>query len=68
VFDVLVVIDTNVLVSAFWSRNGNSARIIGLIHNKTVTPCYDYRILIEYEGVLTRDKFGFAEWEIDDLL
>ena len=65
---MLVVVDTNILVSAFWSRQGNPAKIIGLIQNRTITPCYDYRILEEYEEVLSRAKFGFDEWEINDFL
>ncbi|MDR1944225.1 MAG: putative toxin-antitoxin system toxin component, PIN family [Synergistaceae bacterium] len=65
---MLVVIDTNVLVSALYSRDGGPARIISLVQNRILTPCYDYRILAEYHGVLRRPKFGFAEWEVIDLL
>ena len=66
--DMLVVVDTNILVSAFWSQNGNPAKIIGLIQNGIITPCYDYRILGEYEEVLSRAKFCFEKWEINDFL
>jgi len=65
---MLVVVDTNILVSAFWSKNGNPARIIGLIQNRSVIPCYDYRIMEEYQEVLSRARFGFDEWEISDFL
>jgi len=65
---MLIVVDTNILVSAFWSRNGNPAKIVGFIQNRTLTPCYDYRILEEYAEVLSREKFGFDEWEIEDFL
>jgi putative PIN family toxin of toxin-antitoxin system len=65
---MLVVVDTNIVVSAFWSRNGNHAKIIRLIQNNNITPCYDYRILEEYREVLSRVKFGFEKWEIDDFL
>ena len=65
---MLVVVDTNILVSAFWSKNGTPAKIIGLIQNGIITPCYDYRILEEYTEVLSRAKFGFDTWEIDDFL
>jgi len=65
---MFVVIDTNIFVSAFWSKNGNPAKIIGLIQNGIITPCYDYRILEEYEEVLSRAKFGFDKWEINDFL
>jgi putative PIN family toxin of toxin-antitoxin system len=65
---MLVVVDTNIVVSAFWSRNGNPAKIIGLIQNNIITPCYDYRILEEYENVLLRKKFRFEKWEVNDFL
>jgi len=65
---MLVVVDTNIVVSAFWSRDGNPAKIIGLIQNRLIIPCYDYRILQEYEEVLAREKFGFDKWEINDFL
>ena len=65
---MLVVIDTNVLVSAFWSKGGNPAKIVGLIQNGVIVPCYDHRVIAEYEEVLARPKFGFAEWEINDFL
>ena len=65
---MLVVIDTNVLVSAFWSRNGNCAQISALMVNRKIIPCYDYRIMEEYIQVLSRPKFGFEQWEIDAFL
>ena len=65
---MLVVLDTNVLVSALWSRSGTPARILALMQNKILTPCYDHRILTEYHTVLGRKKFDFAQWEIRDLL
>ena len=65
---MLVVVDTNIVVSAFWSKNGKPAEIIRLIQNRIITPCYDSRILEEYEEVLSRAKFGFDEWEINDFL
>jgi len=65
---MLVVIDTNVIISSFWSKNGNPAKIISLVQNKLLTVCYDYRIIREYEEVLSRIKFGFDKWEIYDFL
>lgn len=65
---MLVVIDTNVLVSALWSRLGGPARIIALALNGLITPCHDHRIMIEYREVLRRPKFGFTDWEVTDLL
>lgn len=63
-----VVIDTNILVSALWSKNGAPARIISMAINGSLVPCYDYRILSEYREVLRRPKFRFSNGEINSLL
>ncbi len=65
---MLVVIDTNILVSALWSRNGTPAKILSLVLNGKIVPCVDFRILREYRAVLERPKFGFSKPEIDTLL
>ncbi len=65
---MLVVIDTNILVSALWSRNGAPARVLSMIISGTIIPCYDYRILSEYRDVLTRPKFKFSVGEVNALL
>ena len=61
---MIVVIDTNVLVSSLLSRQGSPAKIMALLLNGDLLPCYDYRIIHEYRMVLSRPKFGFEEWEI----
>jgi len=65
---MLVVIDTNILVSALWSRDGAPAKVISLILNDALVPCYDYRIINEYRAVLERPKFGFSNSEVNALL
>lgn len=65
---MLVVIDTNILVSALWSKDGSPARVVSMMLDDIITPCYDYRILSEYREVLKRPKFGFSESEIAALL
>lgn len=65
---MLIVIDTNVLVSALWSKNSNPARLLYLVFEGTLKPCYDYRILEEYQEVLKRPKFKFSESDIQNLL
>ncbi len=65
---MLAVIDTNVLISALWSRNGAPAKVLSMVIHGTLIPCYDYRILSEYREVLKRPKFGFSEAEINALL
>ena len=63
-----IVLDTNVLVSAFGSANSKPAGIINAVLSRRFTVCYDYRILNEYYNVLRRPKFHFPEWEIQSLL
>lgn len=66
--NMLVVIDTNILVSALWSRSGAPARLLGRVISGELIPCYDHRILTEYRNVLMRPKFKFSEAEVNSLL
>jgi len=52
-----VVIDTNVLVSWFGSPQGSPARVAGLATSGMVMPCFDARIMAEYQAVLSRPRF-----------
>ena len=65
---MLVVIDTNILVSALWSKSGAPARAVGLVLSGHLTPCYDHRIMLEYRQVLQRPKFRFRPAEVNALL
>ena len=65
---MLVVLDTNILVSSLWSTNGAPARVVSMILTGQLIPCYDYRILTEYRQVLSRPRFNFSDGEIDALL
>jgi len=65
---MLAVIDTNILVSALWSKNGAPAKVVGLILSGQLIPCYDRRIMLEYRQVLQRPKFRFHPGEINALL
>ncbi len=65
---MLVVIDTNILVSALWSKNGAPAKVLSMIIRGRLIPCYDYRILSEYRDVLKRPKFKFSDGEVNSLL
>ena len=64
----LVVIDTNVLVSALWSNNGNPRKILDLLLNGKIKPCYGSGIIKEYEAVLSRPHFQFTLSEVSSLL
>ena len=62
------VIDTNVLVSALISPNGNAAIILGMITNGFLAPLYCSQIIYEYTSVLERQRFGFSKNLIDEAL
>lgn len=63
-----VVIDTNILVSALWSRNGAPAQILAMLLHGQLTPCCDWRILTEYREVLCRPKFRFSTAEVNAII
>ncbi|MBR1844334.1 MAG: putative toxin-antitoxin system toxin component, PIN family [Lachnospiraceae bacterium] len=52
-----VVIDTNVLISALWSKEGTCAKTLYKVLNYELTVVYDQRILHEYKIVLERPSF-----------
>jgi putative PIN family toxin of toxin-antitoxin system len=54
---VKVVLDTNVVVSAFLSPAGKPALILQLVLRRAIQICTNTAILAEYEQVLGRDKF-----------
>ena len=63
-----VVIDTNVLVSALWSKNGTCAKILYRVLNYELIVVYDQRIIHEYKVVLERPKFGFTKDEVKAII
>jgi len=64
------VIDTNVLVSALLTKNSDSpvVKVVNAIRENIVIPLFDESILMEYAEVLHRDRFGFDETIVDELL
>jgi len=64
----LIVLDTNVIVSALWNRNGNPATLLKMFFENEIVLFYDEEIFNEYNRVLRRSKFKFLEPEINDLL
>ncbi len=66
----LVVIDTNVLVSALLSKHADAStvQVINAVFSKTITPVFNNEILMEYHNVLHRPKFKFPEKDIENLL
>lgn len=65
---ILIVLDTNVLVSALLKPNSNPAKILDAILLGRVLLAVDYRIMDEYTRVLHRPKFHLASHQIDSLL
>jgi putative PIN family toxin of toxin-antitoxin system len=65
---MIIVLDTNVLVSGFLKPYGNTAAILRLIADGTIRLAYDLRILAEYRDVLHRPKFNFAKEDVASFL
>ncbi len=59
-----IVLDTNVVVSAFLNLYGKPAKILRLILQGDIELIVDERILNEYENVLLRPVFGLPQKEV----
>lgn len=61
------VIDTNVLVSAYWTRDAESptVRVYRALLSGEVTALVNGEILSEYREVLHRPRFGFNAEDVD---
>jgi putative PIN family toxin of toxin-antitoxin system len=55
---VKVVLDTNVIISAFINPNGIPSQILKMVLSRKAEICYNVTILNEYESVLLRPKFS----------
>lgn len=56
---MIVVIDTNVVVSGILKAYSPPAAILRMVTVGRIQPAYDVRILAEYKEVFGRKKFGF---------
>ena len=65
---MLVVLDTNILISALLSPFGPPARVLDLALSGEIRLAYDDRVMAEYRDLLARPKFGFASEDVTDLL
>lgn len=67
---IYAVIDTNVLVSALYSKDNNSnpAIVIEQVLVNNIIPLFNDVIIKEYKEVLSRSKFNFPEELINELL
>ena len=66
----LVVIDTNVLISALLSKHSDAAtvQVLNAVFDGTIIPVFNDEILEEYDNVLHRPKFKFPDANIQLLL
>lgn len=67
---IYAVIDTNVLVSALWTKNDSAAtyKVAQLLQKGAFTPLYNEDILTEYEDVMNRPKFRFPKDSISTII
>lgn len=65
---MIVVVDTNVLVSGLLSAHGAPARVLDLLTTGDLRVAYDDRIAAEYRQVLARPRFGFHPEAVAHLL
>jgi putative PIN family toxin of toxin-antitoxin system len=71
---IKAVIDTNVIVSAYITKNLEAAtyKVWEAVMQCKLTPIYNEEILNEYSDVLHRDKFGIPEhlikWALDRIV
>ena len=65
---MIVVVDTNVLVSGLLSAHGTPARVLDLLTTGDLQAPYDDRIAAEYRQVLARPRFGFQPEAVAHLL
>lgn len=62
-----VLLDANVLISALLTPHGPAARILDAVLAGPLSLVFDDRILHEYEEVLRRERFGFAQEDVKAL-
>ena len=67
---IYAVIDTNVLVSSYFSKDGSSnpSLIVKSIFQNKIVPVFNDEIINEYRDVLYRSKFQFSSGLIEDLV
>lgn len=63
-----IVLDTNVLISGLLNPDGIPGFIVRQVASGYIELVYDYRIIAEYENVMSRPKFHIAQQNITDLI
>ncbi|HUZ96532.1 MAG TPA: putative toxin-antitoxin system toxin component, PIN family [Edaphobacter sp.] len=65
---MIVVFDTNILISSLLSPSGNEARAVSLFLQRQVVAAVSTATLAEYDLVLSRRKFSFVSSKASELL
>jgi len=65
---MLVVLDTNVIVSGILNATGNPGKILDLILNNQIQIAYDDRIINEYAAVLARSEFQLSPAKVNPII
>ena len=65
---MIIVLDTNVVISGILKPYSKAATILRLVTDGAVQVAYDLRLLSEYRDVLNRSKFNFRRETIDAFL
>lgn len=65
---VIIVLDTNVIVSGLLRPHSKPAAVLRLVATGAIRVAYDERILAEYREVLGRPKFPFSRAQIKTFL
>ena len=65
---MIVVLDTNVLVSSLLAPSGQAARLVRILLEGVVDAALDDRILDEYHEVLSRREFSFDPATVSAML
>ena len=65
---MIVVIDTNVVVSGIFQPYGKPAVVLRLVAGGTIQLGYDLRLITEYQAVLRRPHFNFSREQIETFM
>jgi len=65
---MIIVLDTNVLISGILKPYSKAATVLRLLADGTIQLAYDLRLLSEYRDVLNRPKFNFAKENVEGFL
>lgn len=68
--EIFAVIDTNVIVSALFSKDGTSypAKVVQATLGGIIVPLFNQDIISEYRDVLSRPKFPFSDLQINTII